>query len=195
MPSLIGVTTIINAALQTNVFNSQKFQGGNWNTIAEKVREIDGENSRVRPVVVPSDGDCVNVAIDDTYPLVVYHRVTGLEYQDGEWDFGDPGNIKREVASMVLILFADRGRLQITDSDCLAAISANIPDELTNAQLQLNQLLCCTISVEQGNINKQEVFEQEYEGVEYPLKPNSILISIPYKITSDYSKNCFSLCN
>jgi hypothetical protein len=196
MPNLMGVVTIINAALQASSFSTQKFQGGQWNNIAEFVKESSGENTIIRrPVVVSDDGSCSNVSVDDSFPLVVYHRTVNLEYSDPEdWDFGDAGMIKREVASMVLIFFADRNRLNVTAENAVAAISMDIPDYLTNAQISALQLMSCRTEVESANINKYEVFEQEYDTVEYGLKPNSIMVSVPYKIISEYSPNCFDLC-
>lgn len=196
MPSLIGITNIINASLQADPFNTQKFQGGSWNGIAEFVyEEIDGVRMK-RPTVISEDGDGSDVMVNDTYPMVVYHRIASLTYEnEDDWDFGDPNMIKREIANMIMIVFGDRSRLNVTSEDMVATIAANMPASLSSSQYTALQIISAEINVGQPTINKQEVFDQEYEGSEYNLKTNSIFVSIPYTITTSYSKNCFNICN
>ncbi len=199
MPALRQIVALINTALQTGNFSTAKFQDATFNNIGYLVSADvqDGENvvRTVRPVVVAEDGECKDLTVDDTTGMQIYHRNTALAYEDKQEDnFGDPGNSTTEVAEMIIICIGDRNRLKIVQEDVGAFIWENIPRELKHADLATLQLQ--TVSIEPGevNVNIEDVWNGEYQGVKFDLKPNNFMLSIKYKITSLFSKKCFKIC-
>ena len=198
MPNLRGITTIINNTLKATCFKTQKFQGGSYSDLAYMVIEEPTQENQLeirRPAIISNYGECIPVNPDDTYPLVIYHRNTSLLYEDDETQsFGDPGQDIKETADMLLICIGDRKNLQVVQEDVVSAIWANIPRNLTTAQLQALQLEKVIIEPADINVNPIDVWSQEITNVPYPLDPNNFMLSIKYRIITIYNKNCYQFC-
>lgn len=198
MPNLRGITTLINNTLQATCFSTQKFQGGSYSDLAYMVIEEPTQENQLeirRPAVVANSGESIPVNVDDTYPVVVYHRNTNLFYEDEQTEsFGDAGQDIRETADMVLICIGDRDFLQVVQEDVVSAIWANIPRNLTASQLSALQLDKVIIEPGEVNVQPMEVWQQEISNVAYGLDPQHFMLSIKYRIISIYNKNCFQFC-
>jgi hypothetical protein len=199
MPNLSAITSVINSALKANSFSSNRFQAAQYNNIAYLISETtsnaSGEVTIKRPMAVDNFGEGTDVTIDDTFALQVYHRNLALNYlDDKDNSVGDPGDEIREVADMIMICIGDRAILKVVQEDVAAAIWEDMPRNLTKAQLQSNTLELVVIEPGEVNVNPEEVYNQEYQGVKYQLKPNNFMLSVKYKITTDYRKACFKLC-
>jgi len=196
MPKLTEITTIINTALEANVFNTSRFQGAKYNAVAELVKEKQGDTIISRPCTVDDDGECTGVSVDDTYPMQLYHRVIGLSYNETAIDnFGEPVTVIKETATMALVFISDRSRVEKRTDELMAAVAVNLPATLTNAELATLDLYDCQIrATGQCVIDAEVVYNREYNLPEYYLKPNSVMCSLNYTIETIYSRKCFGLC-
>lgn len=196
MPALRQITGYINSALSTSVFSSRVFQSAKYDEIADLVYEEKDGNKIYRPVIIDNDGELHDMGINDIYSLQVYHRQSGLVFEDRqENDFGNEGNTTTETADMMLIVIGDKGRLNVVEQDVASGIWANVPRTLSKAILQGLQLQALSVEPGEVNLDPMQVYAQEYQGVEFVLKPNDFMISMKYKIVTEYNKNCFNICN
>jgi hypothetical protein len=197
MAKLKNITAYINTTLEANVFNTSRFQGGRFYTIAELVPEIINDTRTAKPCVVDNDGECVPVIVDDTYPLQVYHRIMSLANTPADPDmYGDGLTYTKLTATMSLVFISDRSRVQMRGEDLTTIIAANIPPTLP--QTQLNALSLYSVAIyPQGEvqIDSEIVYNREYRLTEYLLKPNSIMHSISYVVEVVYSKDCLKACD
>lgn len=202
MPALdLIATTIINSALRAGQFASRKFQTGVWHGLAHLLPKIEihqeVETKTVQPAVVYNSGESTDVTYNDTYPITFYHRLysPSIYEDDLNENYGDPGNFVKETADMVMVVIGDRNKLQVLQEDVGAAIWASIPREITQAQAAAFGLMSGLIIPGEVNNESEDVFNQEFKGVEYNLAPQNFMISVRYKIITVYSDSCFNLCN
>ena len=201
MPKIREITTILNQSLKDGNFHGRKFQDGVWYSLAYLVDRNEKRGDEIvtirRPSIIDNAGEGTSVDYNDTYPIQFYHRITApLQYVDmNNEGFGNPNSSNKEIADMVLICIGDRARVGAYNEDICAAIVNDLTRELTPTQLTTLALQSATIEVIDTNLNPIEVFEQEYNGVDFALAPENFMISIRYRITTMYGKSCFTLCN
>jgi len=188
MPYLKEIVDIINVEERASTLADKRFQKASINSIAHLLPREDV----TIPAIVDNDGECTDLSIDDVKAFMIYHRVIDLKYDKTD-DFGD-NQITQETANMIMVVYGDRNILQITKEQLVAGVEAGFPQELTKAQKQLYNLRSCEIKTGDVNLDSVLVFRGEYAGVEYNLKPNSILFSIPYTIVSEYDRSCIDIC-
>lgn len=203
MPNLRSVIDAINTALSAGPLSTAKFQDARINNlaylVAQDVPNGQGEDTSseriVRPCIVADDGECTDLTLDDTVGLQLYHRNVGLAYEDRpEEDFGEPGNSTTEIADMVMIVIGDRNRIKVVQEDMAAALWGAMPRTLSSTVLGPLNLQSVDIAPGETNVNSESVWGEEFEGTDYALMPEDFMIAIRYRITTLYSKNCFTLC-
>lgn len=196
MPALRQITAIINTALETGVFSTRAFQSSKFDTLADQVSAMVDDVKITRPVITDNSGEQHDLAIDDIYSLQVYHRNLSLVLEDDQLEnFGDEGNTTKETAEMLLICIGDKNRLEVVEQDVASAIWTNVPRILDHATLQTLQIQGCSIESGEVNVKSEEVFLQEYPGVEFNLKQSYFMLSLRYKIVTIFNKKCFQLCS
>lgn len=192
MPKIAEIVAIINTNLKTNQFDSKRFQKGQYNALAELVKTETGETW---PCTIDNSGDETRVGLDDTYPLIAYHRVISIESEhDEEQDFGDLRLIK-ETANMRWVFWGDRSRLSNTQEQIISGVEAGLTLELTNAQLTSHTLYACEIIPGQIITDKEEVFQQEYGTDEVKLKTGHFMFAFNYQIVTEVYKSCYTACS
>lgn len=192
MPKLHEIVNLINTNITTGIFASKRFQKGKVYGIAELIRTDENE---LKPCVVDNSGEATYISIDDNYPFIIYHRVTGINANnDLEIDFGVKKRIE-ETAEMTLVCYADRSKIQFTMEDLIGGIQVAMDYEVPKADLSSLQINFCNIVQNTFNNNKQNVYESEFNLNDFMLKPNHILFSLSYTILTNYDKNCLVLCD
>lgn len=198
MPKLREQITIINNALKFGNFNTAKFQAGNWMGLAYQLTREEEAGLTMFPSLVDNNGEGTDVTVNDNYPIQFYHRIVApLQYPDMATDsesFGD-GKQNKEIAELVMICVFDRSKVDAYNEEICAGICSDFPKELTQAQCSTLSLISSTIENVETNTNSDEVFAQEYSNVANPLPPECGMVSVKYRITSIWSKDCFVLCN
>ncbi len=192
MPQLREIVSVINTSLQGGNFATRKFQDGKWYNIAEFITREEQDKVTKFPVIIDDFGECTEVVPNDTYPIQFYHRILGiLPTDDPIVDFGNFGNSITEVDEMVLIVIGDRKKTNVTRENIASAIWAQFPREITTVA----NLQSCLIEPLEINNDRESVWNGEFDNVDFELEPQQYIISLRYRITAIYSKNCFTLCN
>lgn len=195
MPNLNDITTIINDALKADNFSTSRFQNSRFFGIADRVKITGEETERYDVGVIDNDGEVTSVCYDDTYNLSVYHRVLDIEYQDiAENDYGIPGHTMTEFANMKMIIFGNRAKLKVRPENIIAGAIVDFPKELSIAQITALNLNSCVIEMSRAEVDPYSIWDSEFQGSKYEYDTNTILVSIPYKITSTFNKGCFTIC-
>jgi hypothetical protein len=194
MPKLKEIVSIINTNLETDVFNTSRFQGGKYYDIVKLVSEQIKDNVITRPCEIDNDGECTDVIYDDTYPLQLYHRIMTLNYETVPEDYGD-GNLMKETATMSLVFISDRYKIQMESENLMALIAVNMIEKLSQTDLNTYNLYSCSIYPSgESVIDNETIYNREYQNVEYLLKPNSIMHALTYTIETVYNKKCYLPC-
>ena len=196
MPKLESILPLINAELETKLFNTRRFQGGKlYDNIARSLSTQENEAATVRPVITDNDGQATPMDINDAKPFILYHHIVGLAHEDSsEEEFGEPGTGIKETADINLIFAGDRRVLEVIPEDVGAGIYAFLLRQLPHATLQSLSLLSYSLIPSSVETDMQKVMAQEYQGIEFIVDPSFIYISVNYKLITIYSKSCFSLC-
>jgi hypothetical protein len=194
MPSLDAIVSEINdrikATLGGPVFGLGKYYGL---AVSLPRNSIDGTD--YMPCVVTNYDEDIWVGINDTAPLIIYHKNNGIVTDfDKRRNWGRTQTAMIETASFQMIVFGDRKRLEISPEELYAAIVSAIPTELPKDFITPLNFREARISGISPNFNSISVYQQEYKSNTYPLKPNNIFFSISYKIATAYNKNCVALC-
>lgn len=192
MPKLREIVDVINTSLKGGNFATRKFQDGIWYNIAEFITREEKDKVTKFPTIIDELGEGKDVVPNDTYPIQFYHRILGiLPTDDPITDFGDFGNSITEIDEMMLIVIGDRKKTLSYREDVASAIWAQFPREITT----IPELQSCLIEPLEINNDRESVWNNEFDNVDFELEPQQYIISLRYRITAIYSKNCFTLCN
>jgi len=211
MPNTRGVMDIINTAMQTDLFSKGGFQQSKWNTLAYVIptAENDPEKKSVfhkagddirsyRPVLTLSDGECIDLSLDDQYSMQVFHiqEKNGFDFaEDLEDDFGSPGTIISEIDTFQMIFLGNTQRLNNVREDIISAAMVDFPKELDPGQLIPLGLSSCVFDQVKVNDDEEEIFSLLWKGHDFPYIPNQFIFSISYKMKMTFAKKCFTLCS
>lgn len=198
MPFLETIVSLINSGLQKTVLSDKRFATGDYNGIAIPVyREKPGASATIRqtlPCVYIAGQDPKYVGIDDTYPIIIYHRLLRNNTQPWDKQFGDGNKFLKAKATMIMIVYADRSRIGISQDDLESLILSGMVDEIPKTQYQSMGVTSLLVTHQETSFNAQAVFAQEYQNADFFLKPESILFQITYIVDSQYRKDCLPIC-
>ena len=191
MPYISPITEIINTNIKQQSLYDKRFQKGLFEKVATLVTRNEGESPVTYPAVINDlDGDATDISFDDTFPFIIYHRIESINHNKLEPN-GD-NNVVQETANMVAVVYGDRNILLLPQEELISGVQFGFPQGLSAAQKSEWNLISCDITTGAVELNSKSVFEKEVNGVEYNLKPNSILFSIAYTISTEY--NCLEIC-
>lgn len=197
MPNAGNIADIINSKLQSGNFSSRDFQNGKFTAIAEPIKTYskDGEES-ISPYIIDNRGEGEILVYEDVFPFVVFHLKDGFDYPNTPDDdnFGNAGQTVQEIANMRLIFVGSRNRMKVSTDNVMSAIAMDFPREFTQSQIQGLSITKCTIEMGSINSNPYDIWQNIWTNKKYEFDTDIIIVSVPYKITSLYTKNCFKLC-
>ena len=135
-----------------------------------------------------------DISISDTYPITLYHRIGTKTYTaKPAGSYGNRQNEVTEKTDVKLVVAAWSNRISLSQEDLEALITSNFPDTIAADQYAGYQLSRVAAVLQGSNLNREQVWKEEYKGIPYDLKPEQILFSIKYQIEADYKKGCFKL--
>ena len=196
MPYLEQIATEINNTLKATSLKDKRFFGGRFEAIATQAMVSKTDSNEVFiPLVVNDRGEYLEVILDDSYPISIYHRVLSNNYSfDATDGYGRDKKKQRCTTIMLMCVMAFRNQIKISKEDLEAQIVVNFP--LGNTpNLLVKPLQTNTISVIDSNMDSLSVFQSEFKGLEVKLNQENILFSIRYKIESTYYTGCFHICS
>jgi len=196
MPFLDKQVEILNTKLVGALFSHQRFSGGVIHGLAEKVVESRDEAADVQyPAVYNNQDEPEKVLLDDTYPLIVYHRALSVDTERFLIEFGDDPKEVLQTANMVMIVTGKRGVLKMSGSKFLGLLILALPTNIEKAALAGSFLDTLTVDFGGSELEPLTVFGEEYTGVDFRIPPESFLFKINYSMVSQYRKDCVEICD
>lgn len=193
MPYIKEIASIINTELQASTLGDKRFKKGSFYSVVKLIKRETENNNATIPSIISNNGTCTPIVIDDTKPFMLYHRVLDLAYTLGDSN-GDERLIT-ETATVRIVVYGKRNILQLEQELLVAAVQGGMLQELSATDKNTYKLQKCSIEIADINLNSEDVYNEEYSGdVNYHLKPNDILFSLNYIITSEYDKSCVDIC-
>lgn len=185
--------TLINQYIKQNALFDMRFQNGYFiNTPAQTAAmqsATDEGKLQYLPVFYNKPAREYNyIGLDDTYPVIIYHKHIQTTYVDVEL------NERREINKMQMIVF---GRLDILnlDAETLGAlVVTGFPNIIKKADYQNLPIEITSVTLADAQPDAQAVFAKEYRNTAYQLGPQHALLQFGYSIESTYNKQCFDIC-
>ena len=181
------VTAQINEALKT-LFD--KYPGKKIYGITQPMERTQGTETEIIPCEIDSNGEGTYVGIDDTAPLIVYHKLgnavasTPPPVRSG---YGD-GEYSVNTFSGAMIVYFDRKVVTLMPDELFFYIQGALP-----TQIKLSPFKNIRILFQNVILNSQAVYQSEYQNGQ-TLDPGKSMIAINYQIESTFSKDCFATC-
>lgn len=198
MPYLAAIVAEINRELEANLLCDDIFRDRQAHGICQGMvrRKSDGEGVEVLPSYVNNEGEAKYVGPDDDYSLIIYHRVNSITVGKAAniRPFGDDRPADANVARMSLVVFGRRDVLQLSSDALAILLQAAMPDAASDALRKELQFVAANINVSDINLNDLQVFREEYQGIEFFLKPEQFLFKVNYTVESAFLKGCFKKC-
>lgn len=198
MPFLDTQVDIINAHLKNEVLSDNRFAQGLVVGLASLVTISEDEAADKRyPIYYDDQQEPKYIGIDDTYPLVVYHRLTGgSRYTDLEADsYGDAVDRIEMVSDMVMVVFGKRKPLRLNAEDLETMCILGAPSSIPRSVLTGTKIDKMSVQFSSTNMDALAVFGEEYQGVDFRVSPEDFLFNISYSITAQYRKDCVRPCD
>lgn len=201
MPFLNKQVEIVNNVLRGTAFYDERFKSGRYEAIAyEAVRQVSEGKFEFFPVVMDENYEAHEVTVDDTYPIVLYHKVLAKNYSltptnNTRGGFGDKNNYQTETTLVKMVVYGKWSAIKLTKEQLEALIVTNFPDNISNAIVAPLKLDNMTVTLQSSNLKPDMVWGEEYRNIPLRLAPEDILFSINYTITTTYRKGCFQICD
>ncbi len=180
MARLDEIIKIINAELESNL-GIQNIKGyGIVTTVDKKGQQI--------PYIMSDKGFEEPVILDDIYEAMFYHKVKNesTEYNDG---FGRD-YLTTKKYSVSLIFYFKNLQTNITTSFIAEMLENHIPVFINKAQRSLLSLKYFDCSITNQEINKENVYKSEFQGLLDKMDTKSILIRTDYEIEIKFTQSC-----
>lgn len=128
---------------------------------------------------------------DDTKPVVGYHKIESVNVTiDAESGYGDKAGDIVNTYNMKLVIFSDTLKTKLSSDELFTFIQANMPEAMRGEKFSYIRT-----TIRNAILNVQQVFNAEYRGFAFSLRPEQSLISIGYIIEGRFKKGCFKCCS
>lgn len=181
------VIKIINRELQ-NVFG--KYPGVKvFGMTQQLIRQV-GTEVEIIPAVVNMEGEGKWAGVDDTAPLIMYHKtLSPMIVGVARSGYGDAEDVMNRY-SHALIVYFDRSRIGLSADEVQRFVQVNMPVLMRAEKLNFKSIRINVLSV---SIDGQQIYQAEYKN-EKNLDPGKSMVQINYQIESRFSKACFATC-
>lgn len=160
--------------------------------VIEEIRS--GDSVITAPVYYNGGGDSEPIDLDFN-SAILYHRVNGnISRTQEDSDTGCGTNII-ETSPMRLVCYFPKSVYQTDNANIEGKVAHNISNLIGQSNIKS---LATTLQVDYVNVNvdsiilnKRDVFNSEFSGVEYTVPSNYCLIAIDYDIEIGGDESCF----
>lgn len=134
----------------------------------------------------------ISVDVNDGKNITLYHRVTDIAISNDTAGFGDSNYNKWSVA-MLMVVYADREKVGMTNEDLVLKSSAALNYVLTSGDINTSGLGLVRVTVKRANIDSLRLFRAEYgANADCPLQFNSCYFGIEYQIEIQATSECMA---
>ncbi len=161
-------------------FSGAKFYG---------LTEVYPKDKERLPAEIGKNGELKFVSIDDTFPVIIYHRCISTNViQDKPNQFGDRRD-EKETSNMSLFVFAQSEKVKMNGSELKRFVGDLMPQII-------DKVSCIELGIKSGlvyvngcNFNGLENFKKEFK-VTRQFDPQFLFIEIKYSIETRYTNIC-----
>lgn len=193
MPYLNEIIGRFNSELKANSLTDARFAGGLFGGIAYQVTRETTDGDQIFPALFNNGEVERYIGVDDTFPLIVYHRVLNNSYsQDTKYT-----DTYVSTTNMVMVVYAKRSKVNLTPDQVEAMIVGGFPQFIKTGTLEamgLDGMMNVQFIPGTTTLNPLEVFAGEYKNVAYRLGADEVLFSIRYTILTTFNKDCLTNC-
>lgn len=180
------IVTNINTTIKSNLTGD--YQKGAYNGLAKLVLQKDSDDADRYIAMIYSDGRETRCEVDDTNPLILYHRCLSINQEEAtNISFGDGRGIK-ETVNMIAVVYS-KSSMSACQEDLASIIMASFPDTLS-----IDGVFSTDVITQGINNDSFAVYNQEYKSNEYRLNPEDYYFSIGYTVETTFDKSCVEKC-
>lgn len=186
MQGLNDIVNLINYNLRVNLLDkSKKFPGYKLFGVTQPITA----EGQTFPGIFEQGGRYAG--IDDRESFILYHKAGAVTIAElPRSGYGDSRTkYVTGTYGMNMIVWFNPKTCCINSDEILLALMAAIPESLDVADYS-----AVNLRINSAILNQQQVFQNEYKGVQYFLNPESSLLSIGYTIEGRFRKDCFNFC-
>lgn len=166
-----------------------KYPGVKIYGLAQSMVKETGDGTEIIPALVDREGEGKWVGVDDTAPLIAYHKVTGPMTSTRKPGYGDSDEIAN-LYSQALIVYFDRSRINLSPDQVQRFIQVRMPILIRSEKANFKSI---RINVASVITNSQQVYQGEYQNGTF-IDPGKSMLQINYQIESRFSKACLPNC-
>lgn len=197
MPFIEKIVDYINTSLKDSSLNDKRFQPGKYVGCTTLLPRPKGTALEVLPAFCDANGEYTTVEPDDKFNIIIYHRTISNVYtkvtQQQQRSFGDDYALKC-TTEMQLGVIADSRKVKLLAEQIEPMIIYGMPLLLPKQMMIDLGFRSCIITPIASNMDKINVFRQEYPSTQYFLKPFHQLFTIRYRVETGFDKNCIEKC-
>ena len=195
MPFLKKQVELVNKALLQGALADERFKAGRIETIAVDVVRTEGETRQIFPAIMNKDYQPEMISVDDTYPIIIYHKIIGSAYSPYKENTGQGMALQNQGTQVRMVVYGKYAALKMTRESLEALMITNFPDFFKQADFSGLGLSNLYATVQGSNLNSLAVWMEEYKGFPFPLGAEDIMFSITYMLNSVFKKGCFRICD
>jgi hypothetical protein len=126
---------------------------------------------------------------DDKKEVILYHKLNSVQTTQAQTGYGDSfGEMINRYSMNLVVYFKSQ---KVKPDEMFAFIQAVLPESPKQENSKFTYIRTSVLS---AILNTMQVFNSEYKGITYSLKPEQSLINISYTIESRFKKGCFNCC-
>lgn len=196
MPFLEKQIELLNKQLKATALADGRFTAGRIETIAvDCYRRNDDDKQEKFPGIIGKNFEAQEITVDDTYPVVIYHKVLQKGYQvikDGS--VGNQQGYVKETSVVKMVVYSNTKKISMKREELEALITANFPDNFPGSLIAPLKLDMVMAVLQNTNFNTSGLWQEEYT-IPLKLAPEDIYFSITYQLQSQWRKGCFKICD
>lgn len=197
MPYSSEIVNMIDAAILETALTDARFDSRQFAGLTQQAVFRMGDKVIILPATITTMGEMAQVTPDDNYNIQTYHRIVSNVYGelDASEQYGDNNNAQASRMECIMTVIGFTKKLNLTVDQIEALFVAGFPNMVPKAFVQSLQMNRITVQILSSNFNSYEIFNNEFRGESYFLKPESVMFQIRYRVESIFTKGCFQICD
>lgn len=187
------IVKLINGKIEKNLSGRSEFSGSKFHGIANRVRQTIGDPPVriIFPAVPVGDtGEMIQIAPTDFLPFESYHRSISITNSIAdETGYGRKQGKVRSIFSMALVAIVNKRLTKIDEVSTYLLMNSALT--FTGASESFSFISSASTG---ANINSDEVINQEFVNIEFPIDYMTKIFRITYSITTEHDPSCVPGC-
>lgn len=185
------INEVLNSKISGEKFPSKKIMG-----VAEFILTYEEDKAKRLPAV-RTENDFEAAQYDDEYDFMCFHKIRTSQVIPNlkEKAFGnaDLSANSTRLTNLSMIVFLNTESVKATQEQLANSIMAIFPESLPKDQL-IQGVSAVKYGIVGFDFETINIFRREYDGLEYDLKNDVVMIEVKYKIECSYTKACINNC-